>query len=230
MPRQWGANSILPIYAQFVPAFLVAPYGAACVLLIIAGAPKVADPTPLVKAVRSVGAPARPALARLIAVVEIAVGAIGLAAVGRTSAAAVAAAYIVFTVFVVVALRRGGVVSSCGCFGKADTPPSRTHVAVTAAVAVVAAAVAFAPRLARTHPEPGLLGSAATGQGLFGSGLTVLDVAGVALLTFLLWLVLAVLPTTTVAAVRSINARRSPTMTPAMAPAMTPANTPTVEA
>lgn len=222
MPRQWGANSIRPIYAQFVPAFLVAPYGAACVLLIIAGAPKVTDPTPLVKAVRSVGAPGSPALARLVAVAEIAVGASGLVAVGHLTAAAVAAAYAIFTVFVVVALRRGGVVSSCGCFGKADTPPSRTHVAVTAAVAAVAAAVVIAPGLARTHPESGLLGSAAAGQGLFGSGLTVLDVAGVSLLTFLLWLVLAVLPTTTVAAVRSINARRSPTLTPT--------TTPTVEA
>ena len=45
----------------------------------------------------------------------------------------VAASYAAFTAFVLLARSRGGVLASCGCFGRADTPPTTTHVVVTAA-------------------------------------------------------------------------------------------------
>ena len=43
----------------------------------------------------------------------------------------------------VVALRTGAPISSCGCFGKVDTPPSVVHVVLDFAFAGVAAAAAF---------------------------------------------------------------------------------------
>ncbi|MDQ1702371.1 MAG: hypothetical protein QOF57_1623, partial [Frankiaceae bacterium] len=75
-------------------------------------------------------------------------------------AAAVAASYLAFSVFVLVALVRGSVLSSCGCFGRVDTPATRLHVAVTAGLAAVAVAVAVRPtasarELLAGHPGDG---------------------------------------------------------------------------
>ena len=50
---------------------------------------------------------------------------------------------------VVRGLQRGGVLASCGCFGRADTPPTRTHAVVTAGLALVALVV--------RPPAPGAL-------------------------------------------------------------------------
>lgn len=120
---------------------------AAAALLVLAGAQKARDPLPLVRAARSVGLRLPRGLVRGLAVLE---GLIGLAALldgSRWTALAVAVSYAVFTAFVVLARRRGGVLASCGCFGKADVPPTLAHAAVTAAVAL--AALTGAPG---THP------------------------------------------------------------------------------
>ena len=58
--------------------------------------------------------------------------------------ALVALSYLVFAGVVVVALRSGRPISSCGCFGKIDTPPSWVHIGIDLASAAVAAAAAFA--------------------------------------------------------------------------------------
>ena len=72
--------------------------------------------------------------------------------------------------------------ASCGCFGKADTPPTATHVVVTGALALVAAAVAVRP----LGPLPDLLGAQP------GTGVPLLvATAAVAVTTYL---VLALLP------------------------------------
>ena len=74
--------------------------------------------------------------------------ALGVAAVlapGRVTAALVAAAYLVFTAFVALARHRGGVLGSCGCFGRPDTPATGAHLVLTAALAATAAAVALSP-------------------------------------------------------------------------------------
>ena len=57
--------------------------------------------------------------------------------------ALVALSYLLFAAFVVVALRSGAPISSCGCFGKADTPPSVVHVVLDLLFAGVATAAAF---------------------------------------------------------------------------------------
>lgn len=169
--------------------FLAAPFLAAAALLVAAGVPKLGDPGSLVRAIRSVGLPATRASARAVAGAEVVVGLWALARPGALSAGLVAAAYGVFTAFVLVALSRGGVLGSCGCFGKPDTPPTRTHAAITTGLALVAAGVAAAP------PAEGWLGTPlAWTVGVTGTG---------ALVAFLLWIALAVLPTVTPAAVRS---------------------------
>jgi hypothetical protein len=172
------------------------PFLAAAALLVLAGLPKVADPSSLVLALRSVGLPARPVLGRLLAAGEIAVGCVALVAPGRVSGVLVAAAYLVFTAFVGLALSRGGVLASCGCFGRPDTPPTRSHLAVTAGLAAAGGAMAWAP--------PQSVWSTAAQQPATFATL----VGFAALVAGLAYLALAVLPTVTPAAVRSASAPR----------------------
>ena len=148
------------------------PFLAAAGLLVVAGFPKVADPVPLVRALRAAGLPAGRPVVRVFAVAEVAVGVGALVAPGRATAAAVAAAYLVFTGFVAHVLRRGGVLGSCGCFGKPDTP-------------------------AALDPPSGLW-AGADGAVVATAGLAVL-------IAFLAWQVMAVLPTTTPAAIRTMT-------------------------
>lgn len=164
------------------------PYLAAAGLLVVAGVPKVADPLPLVRALRAAGMPVPRLLVRAFAAAEVAVGLWALAAPGRASSALVSAAYVVFTAFVARALARGGILGSCGCFGKADTPATRTHLVLTGVAAVVAL-------WATLDPPRGVW------SGVDATILTVVALAGV--VAFLAWQVMAVLPTTIAAAVRS---------------------------
>jgi hypothetical protein len=164
------------------------PYLAAAGLLLVAGVPKLSDPLPLVRALRQSGLPGSRPLVRAFALAEVAVGLWAVIAPSRLSAALVAAAYLLFTAFVVRVLRRGGVLGSCGCFGKPDTPATRTHAALTAAAALAAAAVAADPPISAW--------SAPVGDLVATAGLA-------ALVAFLAWQVMAVLPTITPAAIRT---------------------------
>ena len=69
---------------------------------------------------------------RLLALGEAALGLAAVLVGGRLTALLVAGSYAAFTAFVLLARARGGVLASCGCFGRADTPPTTTHVVVTA--------------------------------------------------------------------------------------------------
>ena len=164
------------------------PFLAAAGLLVLAGVPKVLDPLPLVRAMRGAGLPVGRHLVRAFAVAEVALGTWSLVAPGRYAAALVAAAYLAFTAFVARVLTRGGVLGSCGCFGKPDTPATHTHLALTALAAVSAALVALDP--------PSAVWARLDGATLTTAGFAV--VVG-----FLAWQVMAVLPTTTPAAIRS---------------------------
>ena len=168
--------------------WVAGPFLASAGLLVLAGVPKVRDPLPLVRALRAAGMPAGRLLVRAVALAEIAVGGWALIAPGRLSAALVAAAYLVFTAFVVRVLTRGGVLGSCGCFGKPDTPATRTHAALTGLAALTALTVALDP-------------PAGAWTTVDATTLTTLGLAGV--IGFLAWQVMAVLPTTSPAAVRS---------------------------
>jgi hypothetical protein len=162
---------------------LAGPYLASAALLVAAGGAKVVDPLPLMRALMSVGRRTPRRLVQLAAAAEAGLGVAAVLTGSAVAAAGVALSYAVFTAFVLVALRRGGVLASCGCFGKVDTPPTATHVAVTGALAVVAAAVAVRP----IGPLPELLAASPW------NGLPLL--VGSAAVAVTAYLVLALLPT-----------------------------------
>ncbi len=172
------------------------PFLAAAGLLVVAGVPKVIDPLPLVRAMRGAGLPVHRHLVRGLAVAEVALGAWALIAPGRYAAGLVAAAYLGFTAVVARVLTRGGVLGSCGCFGKPDTPATRTHLGLTALAALTAAAVAVAPP---------------TGAWSDVDAATVTTAGFAVVLGFLAWMVMAVLPTTSPAAIRTTSTTRPPT-------------------
>ena len=111
-------------------------------LLVLAGAMKVVDPTMTSGALRALGLPHAPGLVRAGAAAEGALGIAALVVGGWVTWALVALSYLAFAAFVVAALRAGTMVGSCGCFGREDTPPHWSHVALNVAIAAGAAAVA----------------------------------------------------------------------------------------
>ncbi len=119
------------------------PYLAAAALLVVTAVPKLADPNPTAGALRSVGWPSTTLVVWTIAIGEILTGTAGLLVDHLASAVAVAGVYLGFSVFLVTALRSGGKVSSCGCVGKPDRPPTGTHLALNMAATAVALVAAF---------------------------------------------------------------------------------------
>jgi hypothetical protein len=120
-----------------------APLLIGCVLLVVAGVGKLRRPADTVGALRSVGVRLPAAIVRAAGAGEIALGVAAAVTGARLLAAVVALAYAGFAGFVVVALRRDGALSSCGCLGRPDTPPTVSHVVVTLALAIGAAAAAY---------------------------------------------------------------------------------------
>lgn len=108
---------------------------AGAVLTVVAGGQKLRDPAPLVRALRSVSLRMGAGPVRVAAACEVAAGLAVLLVGSRAATLALGASYVVFTGFVVLALTRGGVLSSCGCFGTADLPPTWSHALVTAVIA-----------------------------------------------------------------------------------------------
>ena len=169
---------------------LAGPFLAAGGLLVAGGLPKLRDPLPLVRALRSARLPAGRRSCARWPPPRWSLGVAAVLAPGRLTAALVAAAYLLF-----YRVRRAGPAprrrpGSCGCFGRPDTPATGAHLVLTAALAATAAAVALSP------PATGWSGQAPAPTAL------LLGFAG--LLAALAYLVLAVLPTTTAAAVRGL--------------------------
>ena len=120
---------------------LAGPFLAAVALLGAAGALKVVRPDSTARALRELGLPASPAAVRVGALIELIIAAGALVGGGRPFAALVGASYAGFAAFVFAALRKGTPLSTCGCFGTADTPPTAVHLVLNIAAAGVAAAV-----------------------------------------------------------------------------------------
>lgn len=148
----------------------------------MAGAPKVGRPDSTARALASMHLPASRALVRVLGGVEVVIGLLALTTGGRLAPVLVATSYLTFSAVVLVARTRGGVLSSCGCFGKADTPPTRIHLALTLGSAAIACAVAVRP----VGPLPDVLASSPM------AGLPFLALTAVCV--WFTYLALAVLP------------------------------------
>lgn len=161
---------------------LAGPYLVAVVILGAAGAVKVARPANTARALGEMGLRVPPAAVRAAALAELAIAAGALVGGGRPFAALVAASYAGFAAFVLAALRRGTPLSTCGCFGTDDTPPTATHLGLNLAAALVAVAVA-------------ITGSGAGGLGEIGAmeGSVSLRIAFVASTAVSVWLAHAAL-------------------------------------
>lgn len=165
---------MMPVHSGPVTAFML--------LLLVAGVQKVMDPGPTAGALRSAMLPSARGLVRLLGAGELAVAGAFLVVGGPVPAALGAGFYVGFAGFVVYALVRDLPISSCGCLGSIETPPSPVHVVLdvgAATVLVLAAIIPVAP-----------LG------GLAGQGLDVVIpytvLTGAA--TYLLYALLTVLP------------------------------------
>lgn len=124
------------------------PFMIASVLLALGGAFKAASPGDTANALRGVGLPGSPLLVRFGGGLEVAIALAAIATGGRLAAGLVVISYLGFTAFVAVALARGVPIATCGCFGKADTPPSAVHLAVNLGAAAAAIAVVIDPGVA----------------------------------------------------------------------------------
>lgn len=122
---------------------LTAPALVAAALLALAGAQKVLDPTMTVGALRALHLPSSPSLVRVGAAIELALGVMAIAVGGAVLWGAVAISYVLFAAFVLAALRHGTMLGSCGCFGREETPPHVSHVALNLTLAGVATATAL---------------------------------------------------------------------------------------
>ncbi len=152
VPRGSGVAVVTPAAGSFAIA---------ASLLVVGGVLKAARPADTATAMRQSGLPAAPWLVRAGALVEAGIGVAALVTGDRVAAVLVAGSYAAFTAFITIALIRGTPLASCGCFGKEDSPPTRLHVALTAAAAAAGIAVAVQPgvglaTVVRTQPLAGI--------------------------------------------------------------------------
>ena len=163
---------------------IAGPYLAVTALLALGGGLKVVRPTDTATALAALGLPSQPYLVRGLGTVEIAIGVVAFITSHPIASLLTAAAYVSFAVFVLVARRAKTPVQSCGCLGKAETPPSLIHVTVNLAAAAIAA-------LTAARPIPGLTELLANQPGF---GVPLLLLTGV--IIYLLYVAITALPQT----------------------------------
>lgn len=160
------------------------PVLALALLLAVAGVSKLARPAPTSGALRAAGLPHTLPAVRLLGAAEVVVGVAMVVEGGRLPTALAAAMYAGFAWFVANALRKRLPISSCGCLGAVETPPSKVHVVANlGAVAILDFAVADP-----IGPWGGLLGEPLSVVAPF--------LAFLGVTVYLLYAVIAVLPLT----------------------------------
>ena len=130
------------------PAWYAA-FATAATVLAVAGLAKTVRPHDTARALRAGGWPTRPWMVRAGGAAEAIIGLAAVLAGGRLAAALLAVSYAALATFVAAALVRQTPLSSCGCFGEPDTPPTVLHVLVDAGLAA-------AGYMAFVHPLRGL--------------------------------------------------------------------------
>ena len=124
------------------------PATALMVLILIAGTQKILDPSTTSGALAAARLPASSLLVRILGVVEAAAAVAFLAEGGVIPAAVGAVLYAGFAWFVINALARDLPISSCGCLGATETPPTLVHVVLNlfaVGVMTLAAIIPIAP-------------------------------------------------------------------------------------
>jgi Methylamine utilisation protein MauE len=117
---------------------VTAPFLAATFMLGAAGVTKMARPDDTARALHTAGLPLGRVAVRVGAVGEVAVAVAAVAAPGAVTGGLVAVSYAAFATFVILALRRGWPLASCGCFGRPDTRPTAAHAGLNLGAAGVA--------------------------------------------------------------------------------------------
>lgn len=107
---------------------------AAALILCAAGLVKARQPAASQRAAAGQGLPVPDWLVRLFGLVEVVVGLSVITVGGALAMSLQAVLYAGFAAFVVRGLLRGDL-SSCGCFGASDRPPTWTHVVVNGILA-----------------------------------------------------------------------------------------------
>ncbi len=115
--------------------WIAGPFYAFALLLVAAGAGKLADPRATAGALQTAGLPSSFLIVRALGGAEIALGAAAITFGSWWSALLLALSYSGFAGFVAFAKARRLPIASCGCFGKSDTPPTVAHLAIAALAA-----------------------------------------------------------------------------------------------
>ena len=134
-------------------------------VLIITGAAKIARPNDVSRALVALGMRRIPGVGLGIGVFEVLIGVGSLVATPLLLAQA--ALYLAFAVWVSVALRAEVPLASCGCLGKADTPPTVAHVLVDLLASAVSLGAFFGTALALTFDVEGTATIVVMGAGVF---------------------------------------------------------------
>jgi hypothetical protein len=131
-------------------SLLAGPVLALAALLAFSGVQKVAAPDAAAQAMRAAGLPGTSGSAgelggRLLGLTEVSVAVAALVWGNAATAAALAVVYAAFALFSWRLLARTGATASCGCFGPAEAPVTRLHVALNAVAALAGAAAVVWP-------------------------------------------------------------------------------------
>jgi hypothetical protein len=117
---------------------VTAPYLAAITLLGAAGVAKAVRPAETANALAGAGLSIGRTWVRVGAVLEAILAVAAWVIPGPVTGGVVAAAYALFAAFIVVALQQGWALTSCGCFGRPDSPPTLAHAALNIGAAACA--------------------------------------------------------------------------------------------
>ena len=157
---------------------ITAPFLAATAVLGAAGLAKVMRPEFTARALEVAGIRLGRSAVRAGAAAEAALAVAALALPSPVTGALVAGSYALFSIYVGLALRRGWPLSTCGCFGRRDSLPRRSHLALDIGAATTAAIW--------SHATPKSLSEAFSGQPWGGWPLLFVS-ALVALLAYMIW-------------------------------------------
>src|SRR3954454_6234150 len=122
MRQRSGATPSLCVpCGRVVPEVLLPAFSAAAILLVIAGASKIASPYMAQASLSTAGLPAPLTGVRALALCEVAIGSAALIEPSTLTAALAALAYGVFCLFTLRLLRLADEGIDCGCFGGAGS-------------------------------------------------------------------------------------------------------------